>query len=270
MSNNVMAFEEYGDQYVNYANDMANDNYYKSQSNDIIKKIKCNNINSNFNGVEANIGTDDSLGEVGDSFFQDDASANAYRNGERNNGSFDVDCINNNNNVNNNEGGQSEEALSFYRVEGPLGNSTLGSTVADSTARCDEGDIAVGGGYLLFPTSSTATVSDMPEDAINSDGWRAFATAPSVTTEILIIATAQCLDNPPLRTSIAAVSSVQQQLEDSLVISQVTEDSPIISQQIGNSPALTATETQPEDSSSDLTATEKITKLKQQWLDLLP
>src|SRR5215203_5424023 len=86
---NVMAFErdEYGyetDQYERYGMDMANDNYYKSQGNDIIKKIKCNNINSNFNEVEAIIGTDDPLGIGATSLQVDDASANAYGYGENN------------------------------------------------------------------------------------------------------------------------------------------------------------------------------------------
>jgi len=81
---NALAFSDYGyqtDQYENYANDMANDNYYKSQSSDFIKKIKCNNINSNFNGVVANIGTNDPLG-LGAASLQDDASSNWLGNGQ--------------------------------------------------------------------------------------------------------------------------------------------------------------------------------------------
>ena len=109
MSNsNVMAIEDYGyqtDQYENYANDMANDNYHKSQGSEYIK-IKCNNINSNFNGVEANIGNDDSLGELGASSLQgDDASAIWFGNGQANNENFDFDCINNNDNVGGGQGG---------------------------------------------------------------------------------------------------------------------------------------------------------------------
>jgi len=62
-----------------------------------------------------------------------------------------------------------------------------------------------------------------------------------------------------------AISPVQQQSTDSPLIFY-GNDSSIISQAIGNSPELTTLEKQPE----DLTATEKITKLKQQWLELLP
>ena len=31
---------------------VANDNYYKSKDSDILKKIDCDNINSNLNGAE--------------------------------------------------------------------------------------------------------------------------------------------------------------------------------------------------------------------------
>jgi hypothetical protein len=103
MSNtNILAFEDYGykaDQYENYAIDMANDNYDKSQNSEFINKIKCNNINSNLNGIEANIGTGDSLGLGAESLEADDASANWVGNGDRNNGNFDLDCVNNNINV---------------------------------------------------------------------------------------------------------------------------------------------------------------------------
>jgi hypothetical protein len=71
-----------------------------------------------------------------------------------------------------------------------------------------------------------------------------------------------------LRTSVAAstVSQVQQQsVTDSPIIFH-GQDSSIISQAIGNSPKLTALEKQPD----DLTAEEKITKLKTQWLSQLP
>ena len=58
---------------------------------------------------------------------------------------------------------------------------------------------------------------------------------------------------------------ITQQLEDLSI-----KDSPIMSQGIGSSPKLTALEKQQSDNAPELTATEKTTKLKQQWLDLLP
>jgi len=69
---NAMAIEEYDtDPYMNYAmyisneyeDESGNNNYepeYQSYENDnyanseLTKKIKCNNINSNFNGVDSN------------------------------------------------------------------------------------------------------------------------------------------------------------------------------------------------------------------------
>src|SRR5687768_5763064 len=62
----------------------------------------------------------------------------------------------------------------------------------------------------------------------------------------------------------SAISSVQQQSADSPLIFY-GNDSSIISQAIGDSPELTTLEKQPD----DLTAMEKITKLKQQWLNQL-
>jgi hypothetical protein len=73
-------------------------------------------------------------------------------------------------------------------------------------------------------------------------------------------------DNSPSSTlqAASAISPVQQQSADSPLIFYGNESS-IISQAIGDSPELTALEKQPD----DLTAMEKITKLKTQWLDLL-
>ena len=95
------------DQYENYATDMANDNYYKSQGSDSIKKIKCNNINANvngFNGVEigtlptalSGLATDEAQaaaneGEVGaNSFGSDDGKSSGSDTDSR------FVCINNN------------------------------------------------------------------------------------------------------------------------------------------------------------------------------
>jgi hypothetical protein len=100
-----------------YTNDFTKeDKPYKSQYSDIIKKIKCNNINANLNGVEANLGSDIPLGSIaGAESLQDDVSANGLGNGERNNGNFDLDCINNNTNL----------------VAGGSGNVTTDNRVAE-------------------------------------------------------------------------------------------------------------------------------------------
>lgn len=61
------------------------------------------------------------------------------------------------------------------------------------------------------------------------------------------------------------ISTIQQQSTDSPLIFY-GNDSSIISQAIGNTPELTALEKHPD----GLTIMEKITKLKTQWLELLP
>ena len=72
-------------------------------------------------------------------------------------------------------------------------------------------------------------------------------------------------DNSPSSTlqAASAISPVHQQSADSPLIFYGNESS-IISQAIGNSPELTTLEKQPE----DLTAMEKITKLKAQYVEL--
>ena len=74
-------------------------------------------------------------------------------------------------------------------------------------------------------------------------------------------------DNSPSSTLQAAsgIFPVKQQSADSPLIFYGNVSS-IISQAIGDSHELTALEKQPD----DLTALEKITKLKQQWMELLP
>jgi hypothetical protein len=73
-------------------------------------------------------------------------------------------------------------------------------------------------------------------------------------------------DNSPSSTQQAAsdISSIQQQTADSPLIFY-GNDSSIISQAIGDSPELTALEKQPD----DLTAMEKVIKLKQQLMKLI-
>src|SRR5215211_7547385 len=257
---NVMAFErdEYGyetDQYERYGMDMANDNYYKSQGNDIIKKIKCNNINSNFNEVEAIIGTDDPLGIGATSLQVDDASANAYGYGERNsNGNFDLDCINNNSN----EGGQGGVTgpqgpqglpgtpgtpgpstitpTNVYTNVGPTFTNVFANNFLSSVAECDDGDTALSGSFIT--TGSGVIKSSKP--LITEDGWNATAEFELIRGLGSVTADVVCFDNPPAHMSLDAadVSTFQQQ----------PIESPVISQGTGNSPRLISVEKQPEDS----------------------
>ena len=277
---NALAFSDYGyqtDQYENYANDMANDNYYKSQSSDFIKKIKCNNINSNFNGVVANIGTNDPLG-LGAASLQDDASSNWLGNGQANNGNFDLDCINNNNNNAGGQGGNgtgSQGPRGPVGPEGPAGPSTITTTniytivgepdneiftndFGSSVAVCDLGDTALSGSFVTTFVGGLGTnpaiVSSKPLD--NETGWNATA-LQNTSGQGTVTADVVCFDNPPAHVEMAALDvSTFQQPEDAVIMSQGIPNSPKISQVKGDSP--------------DLTAMEKITKLKTQWLDLLP
>jgi hypothetical protein len=100
VANAIPEDEYYVDQYENYAMDnMANDNYYKSQDRDFIKEIKCNNINANLNG-DIDIGTSQALGALAS---DDEAqAADEGANGDGRSSGHDSNsrfvCINNNNN----------------------------------------------------------------------------------------------------------------------------------------------------------------------------
>lgn len=295
---NAMAIEEYGydaDQYKNYAMDMANDNYYKSQGSGFIKKIKCNNINSNLNGVDGTTNLNGPLG-VGVESIQGNGkelSANAYGNGERYSGNFDLDCINTNNNVGGQggtgsqgpqgprgiQGERGERGLPgedgedgapgpnqinpalIYTVNGPASTTSPTFPFASSGAVCDPGDVVLGGQFQVG-SGAGDTLGDITNLRAGSTGSGGYSTSIEAlfSSTQSVRAIAICFDNPPLRTSLASasVSAFQQ-----------SDDSPITVQGIEDSTKLTALEKQPGDS-TELTATEKTTKLKTQWLDLLP
>jgi hypothetical protein len=109
---NVSAQSEsyYGMDNNNYKSQYGQDNKYKSKdSNVVVKKINCNNVNVNVNGLELN-GLPPFLGNLLASEGQDgygDASSfgsSSYGYGEqsgydKNNNSFKFVCVNNNNNT---------------------------------------------------------------------------------------------------------------------------------------------------------------------------
>jgi hypothetical protein len=288
MSNiNAMAFDDYGydaDQYEKYANDMANDNYYKSQGSDFVKKIKCNNINANFNGVEANIGTADPLG-VGAASLQDDddPSASWFGNGQRNNGNFDLDCINNNNNV----GGQGGNGTGQQGPRGPVGPqgpaglSTINTTniytvVGDpvsidsndfgsSVAVCDLNDTALSGSFETEFLGGIGTIATMvsSKPLANETGWNATALQNS-SGNSAITADVVCFDNaePHEEVAVADVSTFKQS-EDEVIMSQGIGDSTTMSQGIKDSPVMSQ-------GTGDLSSQEQLLNLNQQWLSQLP
>ena len=137
-ANAIAEDEYYVDQYENYAMDMANDNYYKSQGSDFIKKIKCNNINVNVNGFNgatlptalSALATDEAQaadeGEVGASTLGNGGGSDG---GGRPSGS-DSDsrfvCIDNNDNV-----VVQEEPISELCEECFNANPTLQTAILD-------------------------------------------------------------------------------------------------------------------------------------------
>jgi hypothetical protein len=258
-----MAFEDYdyeADQYENYAMDMANGNYDKSHS-EFIKEIKCNNINSNINGNDNTINVGSRLG-LGDESLQDNALANTYGHDKLSNDNFDLECINNNEGgVPGPQGPNQILSSSIYTAEGDT-DSTIGKNFASSTAKCDLGDTVLSGSYVFTIGTSTPTPTDISRlqdyALLTEDGWIAEVVVEN--NEIgSIKAIAQCFDNPPAHMSLATASVAE---------FQQPEDSPITSQGIENSPKLTALEKQQPTDSPQLTATEKITKLKTQWMEL--
>jgi hypothetical protein len=250
----AMAIEEdYGhyetDEYTTYATDIAdrygdeyespshtNDNNYKSQNAELIKKIKCNNINSNINGLQGTPDLSALLG-VGDTDTQgDEVSASVYEygeatNGYANNGKFDLDCINNNDNVPSTgtgtgstgpagprgpQGPEGERGLpgtpgspGATGERGPAGpnqilNSSLYTVVGDaganSTALCEVNDTAISGGFFVINQGGQPGIPSSTQPVTGSTGWFASVVTQgtSATQVDTIRAIAVCFDNPPL------------------------------------------------------------------------
>ncbi|HET7642009.1 MAG TPA: hypothetical protein VFK40_00755 [Nitrososphaeraceae archaeon] len=142
------------DKTTKYVNDMADyveekyqpyakdNNYVKAQYSDFIKKIKCNNINSNLNGLNVNTLPGSTTAEdIGaQTLKNDDVSANSFGNSyERNNGKFAFDCINNNNNIVVEEV-EEIEPISKICEECFAANFTLQTAISDAIANVDDGD----------------------------------------------------------------------------------------------------------------------------------
>ena len=103
----VQAQQGYDGTYNNYENDYGKDNSYKSKDNKIVKKVKCNNINVNVNGLELNglppflynlLASDGQDGYGDASSYGSGSYGNVGQLGYDNN-SFKFVCINNNNNT---------------------------------------------------------------------------------------------------------------------------------------------------------------------------
>ena len=101
-------------------------------------------------------------------------------------------------------------ASNYYSVEGDAGTVIPGGTRAFSIASCDTGDVAISGGYVVFPASSTPTPGSFDVEVDLGIDDNVFLTTPPEppvgwTTTIIavedtgVVTTVYCFDNPPLR-----------------------------------------------------------------------
>jgi hypothetical protein len=299
INSNVLAFEDYGyeaDQYEQYANDMTNDNYHKSQNSELVKKIKCNNINANLNGIGVSLGdptNDNTLAEAqaGDDEGQaTTADVNGWGNGYNQNGNnFRFVCINNNDNENN---------VVVVNETTPIPpEPTTAILIVTKTTICDRQEF---GDFCNFnpkinvngntPTPSSFLANDTPVSVtlgaglyeVIEEGFElGFKSCfPGFQGGQLIgqvvaactnfddscsedIGAGQELSCTIENTITCIVGSCSPEEVDSTLVSQETTDSSITTQGIENSPIISQ-------STGDSSTLEKLTKLKTQWLNQLP
>jgi hypothetical protein len=99
----VQAQQGYDGTYNNYENDYGKDNSHKSIDNKIVKKVKCNNINVNVNGLELNVLppflADSGIIGAEAAEGNNDANSIAGNSDASKINDFRFICINNNNNI---------------------------------------------------------------------------------------------------------------------------------------------------------------------------
>lgn len=198
-----------------------------TKNNDFIKKIDCDNINSNLNGLDFSVGEggqtnnansplatgDVASAQEGNEQVEEISAANSFGNGERynnngyknNNGNFVLECINNNiNSVQRPAAGLPSPSIAditMYQVLGPLANTQNTQQSAISRALCDPGDIAFNGGITLLAGGETLieNLESSPEfdSTMKADvGW--FSSISEAGPSFHAIqSVVTCLDNPP-------------------------------------------------------------------------
>ena len=198
---------DYEEEY-NSSSSYANDNNYKSKNSDFIKKIKCNNINSKLNELENTSDIRDHLGVEAVSVQGNEelSVANSFGNDERNNGKFDIDCIDNNNNAGGERGMAQQGSpghnqinpTNIYIMPGNLNNTAIKGE-ATSIARCNEGDTVLSGSYFIsFPYTEEFSV---PSNTIvdfalpTQDGWETEVSESYRDGDVTIQTFAQCFNN---------------------------------------------------------------------------
>jgi hypothetical protein len=274
----------------NYDKSYGKDNY-KSKDNVIVKKINCNNINVNVNGLELD-GLPPFLGNLLASEGQDGyGGASSYGSGSYGVGGqsgYDNDfrfiCINNNNNT---VIGEEEElpeppepitttltVTKLVTCEDTRLTPVNGPTCADLLATITENqfNITVGnplGNVSEFVGSETGTtvtlnpnnytVTETPDDSVAQEiatlGGNIAGPIPSFTGDC-----SQAIPGPfEANVPIAAGESQICNIFNNFVISDDSND-------------LTASASTiiAQGTEEGLSALEKTTKLKQQWLELLP
>jgi len=85
----------------------------------------------------------------------------------------------------------------IYSVKGPQESNLDNLQTAVSTAKCDSGDLATGGGF--FVKGSNANVAAIASEAIGTDEWKitGYATLPPEPNSVTVQAEVRCLDITP-------------------------------------------------------------------------
>ncbi len=85
----------------------------------------------------------------------------------------------------------------IYSVKGPQESNLDNLQAAVSTAKCDSGDLATGGGF--FVRGSNANVAAIASEAIGTDEWKitGYATLPPEQNSVTVQAEVRCLDITP-------------------------------------------------------------------------
>ena len=84
-----------------------------------------------------------------------------------------------------------------YSVKGPQESNLDNLQVAVSTAKCDSGDLATGGGF--FMKGSNTYVAAISSEAVGTDEWKitGYATLPPEPNSVTVQAEVRCLDITP-------------------------------------------------------------------------
>jgi hypothetical protein len=306
----VQAQQDYDGTYDKYENDYGKDDRDKSKDNKIVKKVNCNNIDVNVNGLELDglpptlggllNGGEGDEGQHGANSY----GSNGYggqQSGYDNKNSFKFVCINNNNNTVIEEEGEGEEPIpepDLACEECFAANITLQRAILEFLVDFDGisingspfGILVLGPGtdtieQLCDIIESSASLYGVPmSDVVLKFFFSDILGVDPFTPESGIDALIECLLEagiivhrelpPPPPDSISAngIAGTNSQcigdpLCENLLQAQMTN-----SNSLGSSTNINTdtSEFQGTGDSAELTATEKITKLKTQWLELLP